>query len=98
MTPSNKEMQLRRNCQLYAYVLVSQGKEIPEVIQDAIDDYDYLVDCVIDLSEEIKALDSDTFDKIVNNKDRQEARELSYWWEMCQEADRLRKSLVSTCA
>ncbi|HIC42777.1 MAG TPA: hypothetical protein EYO73_00320 [Sulfurimonas sp.] len=98
MTPSNKEMQLRRNCQLYAYLLVSQDKEVPEMIQDAIDDYDYLIDCVVDLSEELKSLDTDTFERIVNNKDSQEARELAYWWEMCQEADRLRKVLVSTCA
>ncbi|MDF1880434.1 hypothetical protein JHD50_03795 [Sulfurimonas sp. MAG313] len=98
MNPSNKEMQLRRNCQLYAYLLDSQGKDVPEEILEAIDDYDYLIDCVVQLSEELESLDSETFGRIVNNPDSQDARELAYWWEMCQEADRLRKVLVSTCA
>ncbi|MFT5661863.1 MAG: hypothetical protein ACI9TV_002510 [Sulfurimonas sp.] len=95
MNPSNKEMQLRKNCQLYAYVLVSQDKEIPEEIQDSIDSYEYIMNCVEELSAELKSLDSDTFDRIVNNTELLEARELAYWWEMREEADRLHKSLSS---
>ena len=66
MNPSNKELRLRRNCQLYVYLLVSQGKEVPEEIQECADsyDYDFLVDCVAQLSGEIEGLDSDTFEKI----------------------------------
>ena len=97
MNPSNKEMQLCKNCQLYAYLLVSQGKEIPEEIQDCIDSYDYVVNCVAELSKELKGLDSDTFDKIVNNTELLESRELAYWWEMQQEADRLHDTLGTTC-
>lgn len=93
MGPSNKEMQLCKNCQLYAYVLSTQGKEVPEEIQDCIDSYDYVVNCVSELLAELKGLDSDTFDKIVNNKEVLESRELSYWWEMQQEADRLHRLL-----
>ena len=84
MNPSNKELRLRRNCQLYAYVLVTQGKEVPEEIQECSVSYDYLVDCVADLAQELKDLDSDTFDKIVNNTQSQRARDLSHWWEMYQ--------------
>ena len=99
MNPTNKEMQLRKTCELYVYVLVSQGKEVPEEIQECADsyDYDYLVDCVAELSEALEVLDSDTFDRIVNNTQSKEARDLAYWWEMQQEADRLSKALIQTC-
>ena len=99
MNPTNKEMQLRKTCELYVYVLVSQGKEVPDEIQECADsyDYDYLVDCVAELSETLEVLDSDTFDRIVNNTQSKEARDLAYWWEMQQEADRLSKALIQTC-
>jgi hypothetical protein len=99
MNPTNKELQLRKNCQLYSYLLISQGKEVPEEIQECADSYDYnfLVDCVSQLSAEIEGLDSDTFDKIVNNKDSNKARELAYWWEMHQMANRLGDEIAKTC-
>lgn len=99
MNPSNKELRLRRNCQLYVYLLVSQGKEVPEEIQECADsyDYDFLVDCVAQLSDEIEGLDSDTFDKIVNNKESNESRELAYWWEMHQMANKLGNEITKTC-
>ena len=99
MNPSNKELRLRRNCQLYVYLLVSQGKEIPEAIQECANsyDYDFLVDCVAQLSAEIEGLDSDTFDKIMNNKESNEARELANWWEMHQAANKLGDEIVKTC-
>lgn len=86
MSQSNKEMQLRKTCKLYAYLLVSQAKEVPESIQECADsqDYDYLVDCVSELSKAIKDLDSETFDTIVNNTDSSDARELLHWWNMYQ--------------
>jgi hypothetical protein len=97
MSATNKEMQLQRNCQLYAYVLTSQGKEVPEHIQEGTESYDYLVDCVAELSQEVKGLDSETFEKVVNNIQIQEARELAYWWKMYQEATKLGQSLTQTC-
>ena len=99
INPSNKELRLRKNCQLYVYLLVSQSKEVPEEIQECADsyDYDFLVDCVTLLSDEIEGLDSETFEKIVNNTESKEARELAYWWEMHQEANRLREEIVQTC-
>ena len=89
MGNSNRELQLRKNCKLYAYVLTAQGKEVPEAIYDCAEDvdldgYDNLVDCVAELASAIKNFDSDTFEKIVNNKESSEARELSQWWEMYQ--------------
>lgn len=89
MPNANKEMQLRKNCKLYAYVLMSQGKEVPDAILECRDstgfeDYDCLVDCVADLSKAVKDLDSDSFNQIVKNPDSQEAKELSLWWEMYQ--------------
>lgn len=99
MNPTNKELRLRKNCQLYVYVLVSQGKAVPEEIQECADSYyyDFLVDCVAQLSDEIEGLDSDAFDRIVNNKESNEARELAYWWEMHQVANRLGDEIVKTC-
>ena len=84
MNPSNKEMQLRKTCQLYAYVLESQGKEVPEEIQECTVSYDHPVDCVRELAQALKDLDSDTFEKIVNNTQSKKARDLSQWWEMYQ--------------
>jgi len=99
MNPTNKELQLRKNCQRYVYLLVSQGKEVPEEIQECADsyDYDFLVDCVAQLSDELEGLESDTFEKIVNNTESNEARELSNWWKMHQEANRVREEIVQTC-
>lgn len=97
MGPTNKEMQLCKNCQLYAYVLSSQGKEVPEIIEDCIESFDYVVNCVAELSAELESLDSETFERVVNNKELLESRELAYWWEMQQEANRLHDSLGSTC-
>jgi len=99
MNPTNKELRLRKNCQLYVYLLVSQSKEVPEEIQECADsyDYDFLVDCVTQLSDELEGLDSDTFEKIVNNTESNDARELSYWWKMHQEANRVREEIVQTC-
>jgi len=95
MNPSNKEMRLRKNCELYAYLLTSQCKDVPEEIQECADSYDYLLNCVAEISQELEGLDSDTFDRIVNNTESLESRELAYWWEMQQEADRLHKVLSS---
>jgi hypothetical protein len=95
MSPSNKEMQLQKNCELYAYLLRSLGKEIPEYIQECIDSYEDVFNCMADLDALLKALDAKTFDTIVNNKESLESRELAYWWEMRQEADRLHRMLSS---
>ena len=99
MNPSNKELRLRKNCELYVYLLVSQGKEVPEEIQECADsyNYDFFVDCVAQLSAEIEGLDSATFDRIVNNKESRESRELAYWWEMHQAANKLGDEIVKTC-
>ncbi len=84
MSPSNREIQLRKTCQLYAYVLTMLGKETPEEILECADTYDYPVDCVKELYQELKDLDSDTFDKIVNDSESMQARDLAQWWEMYQ--------------
>ena len=84
MNPTNREIQLRKTCQLYTYVLISQGKEVPELIQECSESYDYPVDCVKELSQALQGLDSDTFNTIVNNTQSKEARDLSSWWEMYQ--------------
>jgi len=87
MGNANKEMQLRKTCKLYAYLLAAQGKEVPETILecrdcDGTEDYDLLVDCVNDLAQALKGLDGDSFEKIVTSPDSLEARELAHWWEM----------------
>jgi len=93
MNPSNKEMQLRKNCELYVYVLTSLQREIPEEIVECAISYDYPVECVGELSALIKSLDEASFKMIMSNSDSQEARDLVNWWEMQQEADRLHRSL-----
>jgi hypothetical protein len=98
MSPPNKKMQRQKNCQLYTYLLLSQEKEVPDLILECAHTYDcdYPVDCVRELTEEIKGLDSETFERIVNNKESKEARELAHWWEMHQEAERLHKDIAQT--
>jgi hypothetical protein len=84
MSHTNREVQLRKTCQLYAYVLASLGKEIPEAIQECAHSYDYPVECVKELSQTLQDLDSETFDKIVHKSQSQVARDLEQWWEMYQ--------------
>ncbi|MDQ7044701.1 MAG: hypothetical protein Q9M32_02120 [Sulfurimonas sp.] len=86
---SNREIQQRQTCKLYAYVLASQNKEVPYHLEECAayhptDEYDSLFDCTKELSDEIKAFDDATFDKIVNNKDSEDAKELTKWWKMYQ--------------
>ena len=89
MGPSNKEIQMRTTCQLYAYVLESLGKEISEDVQDCADSYDFPVNCVEELAQELKNLDSDTLNNISNKKDSEEAYALRNWWKMYQEMEKL---------
>ena len=74
-------------------MLKSLGKEIPEEIEECLESYDYVINCVAELKRELQGVDSQTFDKILNNKEKLESRELSYWWQMQQEADRLHRLL-----
>ena len=99
MITTNKELQLRKNCQLYKYLLVSLGKEVPGHIEECANafDADYLVNCASELSEALKELDRETLDKIINDPHSKVAHELAFWWEMQQEADRLGKTLTKTC-
>lgn len=84
MSATNREVQLRKTCQLYAYVLSAQGLEVPEAIQECADTYDYPVDCVKELYQSLKSLDPKTFDKIVSDPQSAQARDLANWWEMYQ--------------
>ena len=95
MASSNKEMQLRKTCQLYAYVLSSLGREVPEAIQDCMEDDDYLVDCVDQLASTLEGLDPASFEMIVNSDPSSQARDLAKWWKMRQEADKLHSTLAS---
>jgi hypothetical protein len=95
MNPSNKEMQLRKTCELYAYLLKSLGKEVPEHIEECSESYDYVIDCKKELFSTLKGLDSVTFERIVENTFSAEARALANWWNMYQEAERLKKILFS---
>jgi len=95
MTPSNKEMQLRKNCELYLYLLAEQDKEIPEDILECAMSYDYPIDCVQRLLEELKSLDSQTFEDLVVKSKSDAAHDLRNWIEMQKEADRLHKMLSS---
>ena len=83
---SNRELQLRRNCELYSYLLQAQNKEVPEYIEECIvtDDFDLLVDCVKELAQEIQSLDDESFTKILENENSVEAKNLLKWWEMYQ--------------
>lgn len=95
MAPTNKEMQQNKNCRLYAYLLTSQGKEVPEAVQECADSYEDVFDCVKMLAKEVESLDSETFDRVVNDTASQEARDLAYWWQMYQEAQRVHRSIFS---
>ncbi len=95
--PSNKELRERKNCELYAYLLTSLGKEVPDEIIECITTYDYPLDCVADLSAEIRALDEEMFEKILNDKESPHSRELAIWWKTYQEADKLSQDLKQTC-
>jgi len=82
MNPNNREVQLRKTCELYAYVLLAQDKEVPGEILECASSYDYPVECISSLSQEIQNMDSATFERVVNNPFSQEARDLAQWWKM----------------
>ena len=82
MNPSNQEIQLRKTCQLYTYVLESLNKEVPEEIQECSGSYEYPVNCTAELFQVLDSLDSDTFKKIVHDTQSEKAHDLSNWWEM----------------
>jgi hypothetical protein len=84
MSLTNREVQLRKTCELYAYVLISQGKEIPDDVLECASSYDYPIECATELANELKSLDDETFEKILNDTDSAEARDLARWWEMYQ--------------
>jgi len=97
MSQSNKEMRERKNCELYAYLLTSLDKEVPDAILECIISYDYPLDCVSELYKELQGLDSETFERILNNTEAKEARELASWWKMHQDASQLGNDLTRTC-
>lgn len=92
MNPSNKEVQLRKTCQLYIYVLESLGKEIPDDLEDCAESYDYLINCVDEFAQVLKELDSQTLEKILNNPETSLARDLKNWWQMYQEMEELHRT------
>lgn len=91
MNPSNREIQQRKTCQIFAYVLHSLGKEVPYHIDECADSYEYPVNCVEELSQELQGLDTQTLNKIMNNPHIQESSDLKHWWEMFQEVEKLHK-------
>jgi hypothetical protein len=97
MPEYNKDMQQRKNCELYAYVLAELDKEIPDDILECVMDGDYLVDCVLQLANELKALDTEKFNQLVYNSEASLSRDLANWWTMYQESERLQEELRQTC-
>jgi hypothetical protein len=97
MTPTNQEIQFQKNCELYAYVLRALHREVPDEIEECASCYDYPVECTKELSELLEGLDAKTLDIIMGNTDSQEARDLTRWWQMQQEANRLLIELRQTC-
>lgn len=99
MNPTNKELQLRKNCLLYRYLLQALDKDVPEPIQECADadDYDFLVDCVDALSETLNALSDDTFHDLISKNNTPEAKELASWWHMHKVALQLRDDIRQTC-
>lgn len=95
MRPNNKEIQQRKNCELYTYVLEMLEREIPEEIVECLISDDFFVDCVEELGNTLHSLDNETFDKLVNNKNTTKSQDLKQWWNMYQEAEKLHKSLAS---
>ncbi len=84
MSPTNREIQLRKTCQLYAYVLSSIGEEVPDAILECTISYDYPVECMNELVETIKGLDEETFEKLISDRENELARDLEQWWQMYQ--------------
>ncbi len=84
MNPTNREVQLRKTCQLYEYVLISLGQEVPEAVAACAVSYDYPVECMKELVSLLESLSGEEFEKVVNNPESQSARDLAQWWQMYQ--------------
>lgn len=97
MPAYNQQMQQRKNCELYAYVLAELDQDIPDHILECAMSDEYPVDCVADLAKALEDMSADDFERIVHDTESQMARDLSKWWTMYLESDRLRQELVTTC-
>lgn len=99
LNPSNKELQLRKNCIVFKFLLEVLGREVPESIQECAEDeeYEYLVECVDELAATLSQLDEHVYKSLILDNNTPEARELASWWEMHQIALGLRQDIRQTC-
>lgn len=95
--PSNKELQLRKNCQLYAYILQYIEAEIPDHILECLmdEEYEYLVECSQDLAKLIESLNEDQFNELMHGE-CESSRELKHWWDMNQQANKMIQEIEKT--
>ncbi len=84
MSPTNREIQLQKNCQLYRFVLHSLHKEVPYAIEECAHSYEYPVDCSKELAALLSQLDAATLNDLMSTPDCVEAYHLRQWWEMYQ--------------
>ena len=96
MPEYNKAMQQKKSCELYAYVLTEQNKDVPDDILECIISDDYLVDCALQLANEIQGMDSETFKRLVYGNESTLSRDLANWWTMYQESEKLYKEIIQT--
>lgn len=94
---TNKEIQLRKTCQLYAFVLEHLGHEVPEMIEECAQDFEYPVECAKELIALLEATDRKTLDIMMHSNATSLGRDLANWWQMQKEADELRKAITQTC-
>jgi hypothetical protein len=96
-SPSNKELQLRKNCHLYAYVLQYLELEIPEHIIECLmdEEYEYLVECSNELAQLLKSLEQEKFTELINGE-CESSQELKLWWDMNQQANVILEEIKKT--
>lgn len=93
MPAYNRDMQQRKTCQLYVYLLTVLGKEVPYTVEECANSYEDLIDCSMELAKELEALKSEEYERLITAEDSTIGNDLALWWEMYQEMDSLRKSM-----
>lgn len=92
MMPTGKERLLQETAILLGYVLEETGQPVPRPVHAASKDIYCRTDFVPDLCTAIRAMDVDTFLRVVYNPYNKESRQLADWWERHEAADRQRQA------
>lgn len=92
MEPTTKERQLQKTNQLLVFALTAMDRPVTDDIKRAADNmYGGREESVVELCALIRSMSEDDLNRVVYDGRNPASRELANWWDLHQEADRLRE-------